>query len=83
MFPQDLQHYLSEIVRVLKPNGVCSISYFLVYSERKSVINNDVRMKFYKTEEVYQTSNLSSRRSYCVSERTYFESLSETRFGNC
>jgi hypothetical protein len=33
MLPRDVDHYLGEIVRVLKPGGRCLISYFLMNAE--------------------------------------------------
>ena len=33
MLPADLDRYLSEISRVLKPGGKCFITYFLLYPE--------------------------------------------------
>jgi SAM-dependent methyltransferase len=70
MLPKDLEHYLLEIVRVLKPNGFCSISYFLLYPER-SKIQNDIRMKFYETKDVYQVSNLKVPEAAVAYPREY------------
>jgi SAM-dependent methyltransferase len=50
MFPRDLENYLKEIVRVLKKDGRCMISYFLL---------NDVlpRLNFKITAEGYGALN--------------------------
>ncbi|AXF85333.1 Demethylrebeccamycin-D-glucose O-methyltransferase [Ephemeroptericola cinctiostellae] len=39
MLPEDLEHYLSEISRVLKKGGVCFITYFLLNNESVELIN--------------------------------------------
>lgn len=38
MLPADMENYLSEISRVLKPNGRCLITYFLLNSEVQELI---------------------------------------------
>lgn len=38
MVPQDLEHYVSEIVRVLKPHGQCLITFFLLNEESTALI---------------------------------------------
>ena len=38
MLPQDLEHYMAEIVRVLKPQGRCFITYFLLNAESLSLL---------------------------------------------
>jgi ubiquinone/menaquinone biosynthesis C-methylase UbiE len=40
MFPPDVEHYLHEIVRVLKPGGRCLITYFLLNEESSVLIKN-------------------------------------------
>lgn len=39
MLPDDMENYLSEISRVLKPNGRCLITFFLLNQESLSHIN--------------------------------------------
>jgi ubiquinone/menaquinone biosynthesis C-methylase UbiE len=38
MLPADVEHYLAEIRRVLKPKGRCLISYFLLTDESKQLL---------------------------------------------
>src|SRR5688572_3983857 len=38
MLPQDMEHYLSEIARVLKPGGRCFITYFLLNPDSLKLI---------------------------------------------
>lgn len=38
MFPKDMENYLQEIARVLKANGRCFITYFLMNSESEQLI---------------------------------------------
>jgi SAM-dependent methyltransferase/predicted O-methyltransferase YrrM len=42
MLPQDMEHYLSEVVRVLKPNKRCLITYFLINPAARKLINEGV-----------------------------------------
>ena len=42
MLPQDLENYLSEIVRVLKPHGRCLITYILLNAEALELIDSKV-----------------------------------------
>jgi ubiquinone/menaquinone biosynthesis C-methylase UbiE len=39
MLSADMQHYLSEIARVLKPNGQCMISMFLINPESQALMD--------------------------------------------
>jgi ubiquinone/menaquinone biosynthesis C-methylase UbiE len=39
MLARDMEHYLSEIARVLKPGGRCMINYFLLNPESRETIN--------------------------------------------
>jgi ubiquinone/menaquinone biosynthesis C-methylase UbiE len=40
MLPSDLENYLSEISRVLKPDGKCLITFFLLNEETKNLIRS-------------------------------------------
>lgn len=40
MFPEDLDRYLSEIARILQPDGRCLITYFLLNEESKRLMNS-------------------------------------------
>ncbi len=39
MLPQDMDNYLSEVARVLKPDGRCLITYFLLNPESLALID--------------------------------------------
>jgi SAM-dependent methyltransferase len=39
MFPDEVQHYLKEIRRVLRPSGTCAASFFLIDDERRPAID--------------------------------------------
>lgn len=45
MFPADVDHYLSEISRVMKPGGRCYISYFL-WNEETAAISQKAKLHF-------------------------------------
>lgn len=38
MYPQDIENYLSEVERVLKPGGRCLITYFILNNESKKLM---------------------------------------------
>lgn len=42
MFPADMENYLKEIARVLKKNGRCFITYFLLNVESEKLIHSDL-----------------------------------------
>jgi len=50
MLPQDMEHYLSEVVRVLKPNKRCLITYFLINPTVRKLINEGVSHYSFKYE---------------------------------
>lgn len=39
MLPPDMEHYLSEVSRVLKPGGRCLITFFVLNQESLGLIN--------------------------------------------
>jgi SAM-dependent methyltransferase len=41
MFPADMEHYVSEIARVLKPGGRCLATYFLLNEESTALIRQE------------------------------------------
>ena len=41
MLSADMQHYLAEVARVLKPEGRCLISYFLLTPEAQALMDNN------------------------------------------
>jgi ubiquinone/menaquinone biosynthesis C-methylase UbiE len=41
MLPREVEHYLAEIARVLKPGGRCYVTYFLVTEESRSLMTTD------------------------------------------
>ena len=40
MFPKDIEHYISEITRVLKDNGRCLITFFLINDEVRQLMKD-------------------------------------------
>jgi SAM-dependent methyltransferase len=58
MLPQDMDHYLHEIVRVLKPGGRCLITFFLLNEESSALINEGKGKHKYEHEmQGYRTTN--------------------------
>jgi ubiquinone/menaquinone biosynthesis C-methylase UbiE len=59
MLPADLENYLSEIARVLKPNGKCLASYFLLTPLRpKELRDDEIRSRFIDSGKGYSTTNM-------------------------
>jgi len=50
MLPQDMEHYLSEIVRVLKANKRCLATYFLINQGSRKLINEGLSYYNFKYE---------------------------------
>jgi len=48
MIPIDLENYVSEISRVLKKNGKCLLTFFLLNSDRDQNIKNNLTKKTFK-----------------------------------
>jgi ubiquinone/menaquinone biosynthesis C-methylase UbiE len=53
MLPEDLKNYIREISRVMKKNGRCWISYFLLTNETTRVANDSTRIHFVNAGEYY------------------------------
>lgn len=50
MLPADLEHYLSEIARVMKPGGKCLITYFLLNPESINLIEQGLTSQKFQYE---------------------------------
>lgn len=56
MLPKDVERYLSEVSRVLKPGGRCLITYFLLNGEsRASIASGASALPFNDVDEPYAT----------------------------
>lgn len=42
MLPSDIKHYMGEISRVLKPEGKCLITFFILNEESKKLVSSDL-----------------------------------------
>jgi SAM-dependent methyltransferase len=49
MLPDGLEHYFSEIARVLRVNGKCLITYFLLAQNRQNIVDHPLRKEFKDT----------------------------------
>jgi SAM-dependent methyltransferase len=78
MLPTEMEHYLSEINRVLKPEGRCLISYFLLSKERpKEIVENEIRSRFIDSGKSYWTTNLKFPEDATAYEQEYILCLYE------
>ena len=61
MLPRDLEHYLGEIARVLKPGGRCFVTYFLLNPESKQLLAaNRSTLDFRYQGEGYVTTDMGN-----------------------
>ena len=80
MLPSDLENYLSEISRVLKPGGRCLITFFLLNKESKHLIHasrSNLDFK-YKIEGCLTTDNNNPE-----SAIAYSEDIVRSMFASC
>lgn len=78
MLPEEVENYLSEISRVMKPKGKCLISYFLINKESKKLIENkksDINFKYQMDN--YHTTNLRIPEDVVGYEEPYILDLYE------
>ncbi len=72
MLPRDVEHYTSEISRMLKPNGTCLITFFVINNESLKNIENNISFhKFsHQLEKCYVESmeTPESAVAYCESD---------------
>jgi ubiquinone/menaquinone biosynthesis C-methylase UbiE len=57
MLPKDMEHYFSEIDRVLKKNGRCFITFFLLNDESRALIDPKSSYNFQYKHDGYQTGD--------------------------
>jgi len=79
MLPSDLENYLSEVNRVLKPQGKCLISYFLLSSERpQSIVDHEFRKRFVDSGRGYWTINIERPEDAVAYQQGFILSLYKT-----
>jgi hypothetical protein len=73
-----MEHYFSEIARVLKPGGRCLITYFLL-NEESTPMNDAGRgiLNFAERGELYRTINKSRPEDAVAYDEKYIRSLYE------
>jgi hypothetical protein len=58
MLPDDIQNYLDEIARVLKPGGRCLATFFLLNHESIDLIENGKSTRNFKNDNgIYRSVN--------------------------
>jgi SAM-dependent methyltransferase len=72
LLPAELTHYLSEIVRVLRPGGRCLISYFLLEGgSLKRPADKPPAMEFRHAGDGYRTTDAEVPEAAVAYEETY------------
>lgn len=92
MLPNDLENYLSEVFRVLKSDGRCLISYFLINKNSLTSIQSNISsINFQYDLEDYRTTDIdipedavSYKESYIrnLYQKQYLEILEPINFGS-
>jgi ubiquinone/menaquinone biosynthesis C-methylase UbiE len=82
MLPRDMEHYLSEIVRVLKTDGRCLITFFLLNNEAKELAEakTECHINFPYQFEGYRANNPRFREAAVAYEEDAIRALYE-RYG--
>jgi SAM-dependent methyltransferase len=76
MLPRDMEHYFSEIARVLKPGGRCLITYFLLNEESTPMIDaGRAILNFAERGELYRTINRSRPEDAVAYDEKFVRSL--------
>lgn len=75
MLPSDMEHYLDEIYRVLKPTGKCYSTFFLLNSASKISMVNNTELNFIHNHGHYSTikkqleeANVAYEESYLIDQ---------------
>ena len=75
MLPSDLEHYLSEISRVLKTNGKCLITYFLLTPDRRNIVDQPLRKQFKDTGKGYSVVDINIPENAVAYKQEYITKL--------
>jgi SAM-dependent methyltransferase len=76
MLPRDLQHYLSEIARVMKKGGKCLITYFLLNPEAESLIaSGRGRFTFRFEQDQARTEKLEPPEQVVAYEESFLQEV--------
>lgn len=76
MHSKDINNYLSEIGRMLKPGGIVFITYFLINEETKKLMKEGKSMRSFKTyTEFSYTDNPKNPESAIAFDEVFIKSL--------
>ena len=80
MLPVDMEHYMSEITRVLKDGGTCFITFFLLNAESEQLLTekrSDMNFLPRRNDERYRTINYGRPEDAVAYPETYIRQLYE------
>lgn len=78
LLQRDMEHYFSEIARVLKPGGRCLITYFLLNEESIPLLEGGRSiLNFAEGDEIYRTINRSRPEDAVAYDERFIRNLYE------
>jgi SAM-dependent methyltransferase len=75
MLPEDMEHYFSEIARVLKTDGRCLISFYLLNEESIKNMNNNVSQTIFTIKGNYGVADINVPEAVVAYQEEYVKQL--------
>jgi ubiquinone/menaquinone biosynthesis C-methylase UbiE len=76
MLPAEVEHYLQEIYRVLKPGGRCFASFFILNKTSRSLIDsNKSTFKFAFGDDVFRVNDLTHKEAAVAFDEAYLRAM--------
>lgn len=77
MLPQEMEHYMEEMARVLKPGGRCLASFFLINDESKELMQKEIHAQHFPVQhDAHTFLKMASRPCAAVAyEENFVRSL--------
>ncbi len=75
MLPEDVEHYFSEIGRVLKIDGRCLISFYLLNNESINNMNNNISQTIFKIRGNYGVADINKPEAVTAYKEEYVKQL--------
>jgi SAM-dependent methyltransferase len=82
MLPAGVEHYFSEIARVIKPGGTAMITYFILNEESKALMNQGLAAKDFKhpVESCFTANEAVPEHAIAYNEKAVLDLYEKYRF---